>query len=98
MIVRAKRRQAAAPLLARTITFICMISMRWVSKHPLLAVPLVVLLVLAFWAVKLAPVVKSVGASGPAKGYVGLIAQRLRDTTGRPVDVVNLSGRGARIR
>lgn len=41
---------------------------------------------------------QSIGASRPALGYVGLIAQRLRDRTGRHVQVVNLSRSGARIR
>ena len=40
---------------------------------------------------------QGMGASEPAKGYVGLLAQRLRDSTGRPVQVVNLSRSGARI-
>lgn len=39
---------------------------------------------------------QGIGASRPGRGYVGLIAQRLRDTTGRPVQVVNLSRSGAR--
>ena len=41
---------------------------------------------------------QGVGASAPDRGYVGLLAQRLRDRTGRPVEVVNLSRSGARIR
>ena len=41
---------------------------------------------------------QSIGASTPERGYAGLIAQRLRDSTGRPVEVVNLSQSGARIR
>ena len=40
---------------------------------------------------------QGIGASRPERGYVGLLAQRLRDTTGRPVLVVNLSSSGARI-
>lgn len=40
---------------------------------------------------------QGIGASRPERGYVGLVAQRLRDTTGRPVQVVNLSRSGARI-
>ncbi len=40
---------------------------------------------------------QGIGASRPERGYVGLIAQRLRDRTGRPVQVVNLSRSGARI-
>ena len=41
---------------------------------------------------------QGIGASKPERGYVGLIAQRLRDSTGRPVEVVNLSNSGGRIR
>lgn len=41
---------------------------------------------------------QGIGASEPAKGYVGLLAERLRRSTGRPVQVVNLSSSGARIR
>ncbi|MBC7638218.1 MAG: SGNH/GDSL hydrolase family protein [Rhodoferax sp.] len=41
---------------------------------------------------------QSIGASAPGRGYVGLIAQRLRTSTGQPVEVVNLSSSGARIR
>lgn len=41
---------------------------------------------------------QGVGASGPERGYVGLIAGRLRAATGRPVQVVNLSRSGARVR
>lgn len=41
---------------------------------------------------------QGIGASEPEKGYVGLIAQRLRDRTGGPVEVVNLSRSGARVR
>lgn len=41
---------------------------------------------------------QGIGASEPDKSYVGLIAQRLRDSTGRPVKVANLSKSGARIR
>ena len=40
---------------------------------------------------------QGVGASSPDKGYVGLLAERLRDSTGRPVQVVNLSVPGARV-
>ena len=40
---------------------------------------------------------QGIGASRPERGYVGLLAQRLRDSTGRPVLVVNLSSSGARI-
>ena len=40
---------------------------------------------------------QGVGASRPERGYVGLLAERLRTTTGRPVQVVNLSRSGARI-
>ena len=40
---------------------------------------------------------QGIGASQPDLGYVGLLAERLRRTTGRPVEVVNLSKSGARI-
>ncbi|MEW6155398.1 MAG: SGNH/GDSL hydrolase family protein [Actinomycetota bacterium] len=40
---------------------------------------------------------QGIGASGPERGYVGLLAQRLRSTTGRPVQVLNLSRSGARV-
>lgn len=40
---------------------------------------------------------QGIGASRPERGYVGLIAQRLRDSTGKSVQVVNLSRAGARI-
>ena len=40
---------------------------------------------------------QGIGASSPDKGYVAVIAQRLRESTGRPVEVVNLSRSGARI-
>jgi lysophospholipase L1-like esterase len=40
---------------------------------------------------------QGIGASGPDKGYVGLIANRLRVATGRPVQVVNLSRTGAHV-
>lgn len=38
---------------------------------------------------------QGVGASTPDRGYVGLLAERLRESTGRPVEVVNLSVSGA---
>lgn len=41
---------------------------------------------------------QSIGASDPDLGYVGLLARRLHDSTGRPVQVVNLSTSGAQIR
>jgi len=41
---------------------------------------------------------QAIGASDPAHGYVSLIAERLRRVSGRPVQVVNLSRSGARIR
>jgi lysophospholipase L1-like esterase len=41
---------------------------------------------------------QGIGASGPERGYVGLIAGRLRAATGRAVQVVNLSRSGARVR
>jgi lysophospholipase L1-like esterase len=40
---------------------------------------------------------QGIGASRPDRGYVGLVAERLRRSTGRPVTVVNLSRSGARI-
>jgi acyl-CoA thioesterase-1 len=40
---------------------------------------------------------QGIGASSPERGYVGLIAQRLRAATGRPVLVINLSVSGARV-
>jgi len=43
-------------------------------------------------------VAQGVGASSPQNGYVSLLAERLRDDTGRPVQVINLSRSGARIR
>ena len=41
---------------------------------------------------------QGIGASTPGRGYVSLVAQRLRDSTGQPIEVVNLSSSGARIR
>lgn len=41
---------------------------------------------------------QGIGASRPENGYVGVLARRLRQETGRPVLVVNLSRSGARIR
>jgi len=41
---------------------------------------------------------QGVGASQPGRSYVGLIAQHLRQSTGRSVRVVNLSTSGARLR
>ena len=38
---------------------------------------------------------QGIGASRPERGYVGLLAQRLRDATGQPVQVINLSRSGA---
>jgi len=40
---------------------------------------------------------QSIGASSPALGYVGLIAQWLRESSGRPVRVINLSRSGAKV-
>lgn len=40
---------------------------------------------------------QGVGASRPERGYVGLLAQRMRDRSGRPVLVVNLSRSGAKL-
>ncbi len=41
---------------------------------------------------------QSIGASRPERGYVGLLAERMREQTGRPVHVTNLSSSGATIR
>ncbi len=41
---------------------------------------------------------QAVGASDPQHGYVSLLADRLRDSTGKPVEIVNLSKSGARIK
>jgi acyl-CoA thioesterase-1 len=41
---------------------------------------------------------QAIGASSPELGYVGLIAQWLRESSGRPVRVVNLSRSGAKVR
>ena len=41
---------------------------------------------------------QGIGASSPERGYVGLLAARLEVSTGRPVQVVNLSVSGARVR
>ena len=40
---------------------------------------------------------QGVGASRPDRSYVGLLADRLRAETGRPVQVVNLSSSGAHL-
>jgi acyl-CoA thioesterase I len=40
---------------------------------------------------------QGVGASQPDRGYVGQLAQWLRDATGQPVQVINLSASGAKI-
>lgn len=40
---------------------------------------------------------QGVGASRPERGYVGLLADRMRRQSGRPVQVVNLSRSGARL-
>ncbi len=42
-------------------------------------------------------VAQGIGASSPDNGYVGLIAQRLRDRSGQSVQVINLSTSGGRI-
>jgi len=41
---------------------------------------------------------QGIGASHPERGYVGLLAERIREQTGRPVQVVNLSRSGATVR
>ena len=43
-------------------------------------------------------IAQGIGASGPERGCVGLAAERLRAATGRPVQVINLSRTGARVR
>ena len=40
---------------------------------------------------------QGIGASSPERGYVGLLAERLRETTGRPVELINISRSGAKI-
>ena len=40
---------------------------------------------------------QGIGASTPDRGYVGLLAERVRERTSRSVEVVNLSSSGARI-
>jgi lysophospholipase L1-like esterase len=40
---------------------------------------------------------QGIGASSPARGYVGLLAKRLEQTTNRPVRVINVSVSGAKI-
>lgn len=40
---------------------------------------------------------QGIGANKPEKGYVGLLAERLAEKTGRPVHVINLSVTGARV-
>ncbi len=41
---------------------------------------------------------QGIGASRPERGYVGLLAERMRAQTGAPVQVVNLSRSGATVR
>lgn len=41
---------------------------------------------------------QGIGASRPSRGYVGLLADRMREQTGREVLVVNLSASGATVR
>ncbi|HSH31305.1 MAG TPA: SGNH/GDSL hydrolase family protein, partial [Candidatus Saccharimonadales bacterium] len=38
---------------------------------------------------------QGIGATSPARGYVGLVAEKLRQASGRPVRVINLSRSGA---
>jgi acyl-CoA thioesterase-1 len=40
---------------------------------------------------------QGIGASRPDRGYVGILAHRMREQSGRPVQVVNLSRSGARL-
>lgn len=41
---------------------------------------------------------QGIGASSPERGYVGLLAAQLARSSGRPVQVVNLSRSGAKVR
>lgn len=41
---------------------------------------------------------QGIGATAPDRGYVGVLAERVRASTGRPVLVVNLSETGATVR
>ena len=41
---------------------------------------------------------QGIGASTPAKGYVGLVADQLSEATDRPVQILNLSKSGATVR
>jgi len=41
---------------------------------------------------------QGLGASNPEKGYVGLVAKHIEETTGKHVHVINLSVSGAKIR
>ncbi|MBW3639915.1 MAG: hypothetical protein KY451_08715, partial [Actinobacteria bacterium] len=41
---------------------------------------------------------QGIGASSLQRGYISLVADRLAGSTGRPVQVINLSSSGARIR
>lgn len=41
---------------------------------------------------------QGIGASSPMRGYIGLIAQRLEDQTGKKVRIVNLSVTGAKMK
>lgn len=40
---------------------------------------------------------QAIGAKHPQKGYVGLVAAYLRQTTNRPVHIINISASGARL-
>jgi len=40
---------------------------------------------------------QGIGASRPERGYVGRLAERMREQSGRPVQVMNLSRSGARL-
>ena len=41
---------------------------------------------------------QGIGASTPEQGYVSLIAEHLRLSSGKPIEIINLSHSGARIR
>lgn len=40
---------------------------------------------------------QGIGASAPERGYVGLLAERLRDASAKPIQVINISRSGAKI-
>jgi lysophospholipase L1-like esterase len=40
---------------------------------------------------------QGIGASSPERGYVGLLAERLREASGKPIQVINISRSGAKL-